>query len=323
LRVPLTPEQQFANVVNAKPKANTVSFGTRALAAVCGIATQVGGIAMGAWGPFGGDYSWTVMLLSPFMGAFVQSSILFRAGMQSTPKAYWDVVGAGTLVLASLLVFALEGIICILMCMPILLPLWLFGTWVATLFAERVFSKYPWMIGLVALTPGATSLPVAAVSEASPREVVTVIEIAAPPEVIWRYVTNFPEIPANADVPWTFSLGYPKPIRCDLEGSGVGAMRYCRFTGGSFDERVTVWDEGRELSFTVEGQPKKIDHFIRCTKGQFLLERLPDGGTRVTGTTWYGIAMDPSLYFGLWSDKLIHDIHVGVLEHIKRLAEAE
>lgn len=294
----------------------------RVFAALVGLAIQ--GSALFVAGALGGAaYFLPVIVLAPIASAYVHAKILFSLDMRSRAQALFDVKLAGIIALVVLVSFQIEGIVCVLMTLPLLLLFWLAGVMLASIGRERVSPQRKTMLLIVALVPGGSTAALAPFAEPAPREVVTVVEIDAPPEAIWKYVTNFPEIPADADVPWTFSLGYPRPIRCDIEGSGVGAMRYCVFTGGVFDERVMVWDEGRELSFEVTGQPKKIDHFIHCTKGQFLLERLPNGKTRVTGTTWYGISMDPSFYFGLWSDKLIHDIHVGVLEHIKRLAEGE
>jgi hypothetical protein len=56
-------------------------------------------------------------------------------------------------------------------------------------------------------------------------------------------------------------------------------------------------------------------------QGQFLLTALPNGGTRVEGTTWYRDAIWPAAYWRLWSDYVIHRIHLRVLEHIRTQAE--
>src|SRR5437899_3999026 len=56
-------------------------------------------------------------------------------------------------------------------------------------------------------------------------------------------------------------------------------------------------------------------------QGQFLLTALPGGRTRLEGATWYQHTMWPAAYWHLWSDYIIHRIHLRVLEHIR--AEAE
>ena len=44
--------------------------------------------------------------------------------------------------------------------------------------------------------------------------------------------------------------------------------------------------------------------------------------TRLEGTTWYTNRMWPSAYWKLWSDEVIHRIHLRVLDHIRERSEA-
>jgi hypothetical protein len=75
------------------------------------------------------------------------------------------------------------------------------------------------------------------------------VEIDAAPEIVWRSVIAFPEI----DYPraWWFQAGIAAPVGARIEGTGVGAVRYCDFTTGSFVEPVTAWEEGRLLAFDI------------------------------------------------------------------------
>ena len=46
-----------------------------------------------------------------------------------------------------------------------------------------------------------------------------------------------------------------------------------------------------------------------------------DGRTLLAGTTWYTDQIWPSPYWKLWSDYIIHHIHLRVLNHIKAVSE--
>ena len=59
---------------------------------------------------------------------------------------------------------------------------------------------------------------------------------------------------------------------------------------------------------------------FRSERGEFRLEPLDDGGTRLTGTTWYHLDMAPSWYWTVWSDAILHRIHRRVLEHVGTVA---
>ena len=114
-------------------------------------------------------------------------------------------------------------------------------------------------------------------------------------------------------------------------------MRRCRFSTGDFVEPITVWDAPRRLAFSVREQPvpmkelspwggvhpPHLDGFLRSRRGEFRLERLAGGRTRLVGTTWYENRMWPAAYWRAWSDTLIHRIHLRVLRFVGELSERE
>jgi hypothetical protein len=131
-------------------------------------------------------------------------------------------------------------------------------------------------------------------------------------------------------------VGVAHPVRATIEGAGPGAIRRCVFSTGAFVEPIEVWDEPRRLAFGVTEAPPPMEEwtpwggldaphlrgFLVPSFGEFLLERAPDGGTRLVGTTRYRHHLWPSAYWRLWADFAIHRIHLRVLEHVRREAEA-
>jgi hypothetical protein len=69
-------------------------------------------------------------------------------------------------------------------------------------------------------------------------------------------------------------------------------------------------------------EPHHLHGYFASEEGQFLLTPLANGGTRLEGTTRYRNAIWPATYWRLWSDYIIHRIHLRVLTHIQRQAEA-
>lgn len=137
-------------------------------------------------------------------------------------------------------------------------------------------------------------------------------------------------------IPCFFRAGIAYPVRARIWGRGVGAVRHCEFSTGPFVEPITIWDEPRLLAFDVTQQPHPmrelspyraldpphLSGFFQSRRCQFLFMRLPDGGTRLDGTTWYTQSLWPGSYWRLWSDYLVHKIHSRVLEHIKSESES-
>jgi len=229
---------------------------------------------------------------------------------------------------------AVEGLICLLMALPLALPLIAVGALLGTAAARiientRKGALITLMIGLI--IPG---LMGAEASHSDPpvlHSVVTTVEVDAPIETVWKNVVAFPEI---ADPPsGILNLGFAYPLNARIDGTGVGAVRYCNFNTGPFVEPITEWSEPTKLAFDVRSQPEPMTElspyaelhtshleYIRSRRGQFRLYE-KDGKTILEGTTFYTHDIAPDIYWKLFSDEIIHDIHLRVLNHIKKISE--
>ena len=241
--------------------------------------------------------------------------------------------------LLSMLAFLFEGIICILMALPLVVPLVLLGSSVGYAVLEmgpgrpRELGKMlGLLVGTLPMMMGAEWLQKA---ESAVNPCVTSVEVDAPPDVVWKRVISFPELPPPTDLLSKAGIAYP--IRARIEGTGVGAIRHCEFSTGAFVEPIEIWDEPRLLRFAVtrcpsplrewnpfaEIHPAHLDGFLVSERGQFRLVELPNHRTRLEGTTWYRHGLWPAAYWSLWSDSILHGIHRKVLNHVKHLAESD
>jgi hypothetical protein len=237
---------------------------------------------------------------------------------------------------SALLLFPFEGAICLLMASPLVLLLATLGAMVGYLLQPQTYSsrELASLFLLLAFFPpammGSESFAPQAIPEFAVR---TAVDVNATPTRVWQYVVSFSQIPEPED--WLFRAGIAYPIRAQIHGRGPGAIRYCIFSTGPFVEPITVWDEPRLLEFSVTKNPSPmrewspyadlhpphLDGFLVSHKGRFLLTPLPDGRTRLEGVTWYVHTLWPASYWRLWSDFIIHRIHLRVLNHVKQAAE--
>lgn len=234
-----------------------------------------------------------------------------------------------------LLAFAFEGVICIVMALPV----GLFFNWLGHLIGygiinKKIITNVPTSLSILIL-----SVPiimgfetVTANKEEIANPITTSIEINAPIETVWKNVIQFPQLPEPTE--FIFKTGIAYPINATIIGKGVGAVRHCNFTTGSFVEPITEWNEPNLLKFDVVDQPEPMKElsfydlhpnhlhgFFVSKKGQFKLTALPNGNTLLEGTTWYYNKIKPAIYWNLWSDNIIHKIHDRVLTHIKSVSE--
>lgn len=278
------------------------------------------------------SYGAALFLGTPLLMGATAAYIHNRPGRRSYASAV--ALGLVSVLLAgsALLLFALEGLICVAMAMPLLVPIGGLGGVIGKAIADSTRRSH------YELTAALLVLPVLAgvesvVTDAREREVLTAIEIDAPPEVVWEHVVSFADISEPAA--WYFRLGLAYPQRARIIGRGVGATRYCEFTTGTFVEPITAWERPRRLAFDVTDQPAPmfelspyrhihpphLDGFLRSNRGEFLLVPLPGSRTRLEGRTWYEFDMFPQWYWTRWSDLFIHRIHERVLMHVERHAE--
>jgi len=233
-----------------------------------------------------------------------------------------------------LLAFAWEGIICLIMAFPVGMLFTYLGFLVGHLLSKTTINKKtPTIIVLLMLSVPALMAFEKKLNKAEDlRSVRTSIEINASAETVWKNVIEFPQLDEPTE--FIFKTGIAYPINATIKGQGVGAVRHCNFTTGSFVEPITVWNQPNLLRFSVEEQPatmKEISLYdIHPThlhgywvskQGQFKLTTLPNGHTLLEGTTWYVNKIKPDFYWTTWSDYIVHKIHNRVLEHIKKQSE--
>ena len=281
------------------------------------------------------NYGWGLFVALPFALGLV--SVLLYAGREPRSLKSCLVVSIMPLGFIGLGMFfmAFEGLICLFMALPIAAILALAGGFVGYLIVGNRRAPLP---------PSAITLILASVPFWMGMEyragvpppllsVTSSVIVNAPPEKVWPYVIEFP--PISEDRGWILRTGVAYPTRARIVGRGVGSIRHCIFSTGEFVEPVEVWDEPNLLKFSVAMQPEPmkelspyphiktthLDGYFLSHEGQIKLTPLPGGRTLLEGTTWYTDRIWPTAYWQIWSDYLIHEIHLRVLRHIKALAE--
>lgn len=300
----------------------------------------------------GGLFGTAIMILMIFLSVYLMSSygaILFIATplVAAAVSAFYftrrhpfegrAAMGASFFSLllpaAVLLLLGLEGLICIAMALLPASALVAIGGILGHAAASRLNARPRHLAIIVVCLPLLAGGEAATVAPAL-NEVVTTIEIDAPPEAVWPHVIAYAELPAPQE--WFFRAGIGYPEKVWMEGTGVGATRYCGFSTGTYVEPITHWAPPYRLAFDVTNTPpamKELSFYEhvhaphlaqtpRNRRGEFRLVRLPGNRTRLEGSSWYDIEMYPQFYWRWWADAAARAVHERVFAHIKRQAEA-
>ena len=235
-----------------------------------------------------------------------------------------------------LLFLAMEGLGCLVMAAPLAVPLVILGAVVGcSLQPMRSRQTDLAIVTILLFTPGYMTAEHLKEAQPPTLQVVSSVEIDAPPEKVWKQVIGFTPLPPPQE--FLFRAGIAYPMHATITGHGPGAVRRCLFSTGPFVEPIKIWDEPRLLKFDVTENPAPMQEwtiysaihpthlhgFLVSSGGQFLLTPLPGNRTRLEGTTWYRHSMWPVEYWRIWSDYIIHRIHMRVLDHVKVQSEAQ
>ncbi len=231
-----------------------------------------------------------------------------------------------------------EGIICVIIWLPLVLILSAIGGLLAGL-CLKIF-KSPrdrnYCVVAVALLPFAVA-PLeqfrAAASET--KTVPTQIKIYAPADVVWNQIRSVPLI-SEREQHFSFAhlMGFPRPLEARLEGEGVGAVRYATFEHGVlFVETITEWQEPKRLSFSIRADTAHIppttfdEHVIIGGKyfdvlnGTYSIEDIGGGEVILHLSSEQRLSTRFNFYSHFWTEYLMADLQNYILKIIKRRCE--
>ena len=231
----------------------------------------------------------------------------------------------------------LEAVFCLVVALPVLIPMTLLGSLIMKYFLDRGDGRL--QVTCLVLLP----YLLAPVEEFwhRPPEIVTVenvVHVRATPEQVWQQIASVPAIPRDAlPSKVIYLLKFPRPIAATLEQTPTGLRRRATFERGvCFFENVTTWEPARKLAFSIRADPAFIPHtafdqhiivggrFFDVLDGAYEIEPLADGGgCNLHLNSRHRLGTVFNFYASLWSRWVMHEIQDSILSVIVRRAEAK
>lgn len=252
-------------------------------------------------------YGWGLFVLTPFVVGFTTGYLVNRRELQTTKTTNGLVLLAAALGCLGLIMFALEGLICLILASP-LAALLAIGGGALGRRAARLGKEPTGPLYCVALLP----LMFAADAISPPDALMLTNEsivINAPASRVWQAVTSDDPIREPPTLVGRLGLAYPE--RGYLFGHGVGASRNGYFSTGVARERVTAWQQDRVLGFVVLRQPPAmtemspyrhvnaphVNGYFETGETRFELEPLGADRTKLTILAAHRLRIDPVIYW--------------------------
>lgn len=305
--------------------ASHVIQGVLAGTAIIVVAVLISAVSFGAYG-------WGLFVMTPFLVGVTTAYMANRRVPLESGRTVPLVMAAAGLGALALVMFALEGIICVLLAAPLGAVVALAGGALGRAAAlARQRRDKPFMS--IALLPAVFALE-AAMPPAAPIMTSETIVISALPPAVWGALTSSDPIASPPGL--VARAGFAFPIRGRLIGEGIGALRLGEFSTGTARERITEWAPGSRLTFKVVSQPPAMEEmspyrrvhaphvsgYFETAETSFELDALPGGGTRLTARASHTLRMDPVLYWEPMARWAIRQNVERVLLDLKQKAEA-
>jgi hypothetical protein len=126
-------------------------------------------------------------------------------------------------------------------------------------------------------------------------EVVTsAVRLTASPNQVWSDLRSFDTL--EGERPMLMYVGLPIPVRCAMQGSGLGAKRTCYFDHGTIEETVTEWTPPNRMGLSIDRTNMPGRRWLGFENAEYDLHA--DGvGTLLTRTTTIVSNLYPAWYW--------------------------
>jgi len=232
-----------------------------------------------------------------------------------------------------------EGLICLIMALPVFLIMSSVGGLAAGIYSNARKSrggKVPFVIFFLLAPLASSAIETRLPLPQSTRNVETQITINAQPHLVWQNIERVREIkPEEQRLSFFHRIGFPRPVEATLSQEGIGGVRHATFEHGVlFVETINKWEMDKKLAFSIKADTKSIppttldEHvtvggpYFDVLQGEYRIEPMSDGKVILHLSSQHRLSTRFNIYAGLWTDYIMRDIQQNILEIIKKRCES-
>jgi hypothetical protein len=251
------------------------------------------GMTLLEFGLIGYGVSFFVFL--PFVLGIMLGSSFFKKMSQL------GLIAAFVFFISFLLMNELEGMICVLMSMPIVLAAMAIGAVIKSAYDKAKKKEDDRNNLKISLVPLAlfTLLSIAEKQLTENNQAIVEVrsEILLPYSPMQVYETIKSVDTLDAEKPFLMKLDLPIPQKCILEEEKVGGLRTCYFEGGTITERITELEPGKLMRMDVIDYQLTGRKWLGFKEAIYRFDEHADGTTLMTRITTYTSELYPRFYW--------------------------
>ncbi|MFN8287313.1 MAG: TIGR01777 family oxidoreductase [Chitinophagales bacterium] len=277
---------------------------------------------------FLGEYGSTLFLILPTSVGFTWAMLKSRNKLQSFGKLISSTALIGVMLCFLFILAGAEGLICVAMALPIIVPLMAIGAVFAYFVQSKVWARiYAPMLVLLINPIGI--LYDLKLQDFESSKITTEITVHASDKQVWHQLEN--PFGFGATNYFFLKRGVSYPTAMKLEKKDNCNFLACNYSNGNLTATVDSLEKNRLLHFRFKEapismsetsiypniEPEHIRSKFFIDYGEFRIIPINDTTCKVLATTAYKYKVGPTWYWRLWSDRLVNQIHEHVLEKLK------
>lgn len=244
---------------------------------------------------------------------FIVLPIVLGVAIGAMPNAkyiVWGAIGSAAIILTALVIPGLSGLLCIVMTLPLVIPLIFLGYIIAHLTKRyrQIQGTDRLPVLLLPLLPFLIAAPVEQYLTADRDEV---MEVATEqvfdytPEQVYDAIKSVDTL--DAEKPYLMYFDLPIPTKCVLEKEEVGGLRTCYFNAGKSSandfgsgtivERITALERGKVLKMDVIDYKLVGRSWLGFKEAIYYFDKVGEDKCKLTRITTYTSVLKPRFYW--------------------------
>lgn len=270
------------------------------------------------------NYSWVLFALLPIV-----------LGISLGALPHWTTVMLGSIIaviafLICLVVFGLSGFLCVVMCLPVVIPLMFLGSVLTHLVRRyRKIKTDKLQVLLLPLLLFFIAAPTEHFLKQAPEKIIEVKTeqiFAYTPDQVFDAIKSVDTL--DAEKPWLMKFDLPIPTKCVLEREEVGGIRTCYFKAGKSSandfgsgiivERITEIERGKVLKMEVIDYKLVGRDWLGFKDAIYYFDKVGDDSCKLTRITTYTSVLEPRIYWEPLEKLGIRQEHDYVLNNLAK-----
>ena len=228
-----------------------------------------------------------------------------------------------TLFFFLLLTAGFEGLVCVIMLLPIFIPVVLIGILIGYNLRKRSLKTDKKNIIKISLYPLIVLLFSGGIehffsNKFENAKVESTIYLPYEASTVYDFIKSVDTLAGKRSL--LMNLGLSVPQKCVLEKEEVGAKRTCYFENGTIEEKVTDIKRGEFIKMKVTNYDLPGFKWLKFDDAIYLFDQKGDS-TKLTRITTYQSQLKPRIYWEFWERQAIEAQHEYVLNDLKRRLE--